>query len=219
MVIGAGSTGDANTEIALLQSVNSSGQWTVSRGVLDTTPRAWAAGTEVWFIEVTGDWIDRRTRSYSAQSRYKFLPRTALGVLAEASSAYRYITPINRHFRPTRPANVRVAATAFGTLTAAGAGPWNVTWGNRNRITEDAQILKWDDAGITAEVGQTTLVEVLNAAGTTVLKTYEAANGATSQQILKADFGGNTSVIVRVSAKRDGLLSLQSHTIAMTGIT
>lgn len=212
-----GDGADAAMEIALIRSSSEAG-WQLDRGVLDTVPRSWPAGTPVWFINAGDNIYDSRVQSAADTVDYKLLPRTSKGVLNEAAAPLVSVVASDRPHAPLRPANVTVGGTAFGTLAGAGFGPWDVTWSNRNRLTEDSQILGWSAGDVAPEAGQTTTIQVLNASTRAVITTINGLTG-TTHSLPKSAFGGQSSGIVRVTSKRDGLESLQGHEITLTGIT
>lgn len=212
-----GNADDEGMEIARIASSDGGGGWVLDRGLLDTVPRAWTAGTPVWFVDVASNIYDSRIQSAADTVDYKLLPRTSKGVLAAADALVVSVTLDDRPYRPSRPANVKIGSTAFGTMTGAGFGPWNVTWSERNRRTEDSAILGWSAGTVAPEAGQTTTITVLTMAGA-VINTIDGITG-TSYSLPKAAFGGNTSGRVRVTSKRDGFESLQGHEIVVTGIT
>lgn len=211
-----GDGAEDETEIALIQSVDEDG-WTLLRGVLDTTPRAWPEGTPVWFVEVGDNIVDTTLRSEGETVEYKLLPRTSKGLLAEAEAEIESVVLTGRPHLPNRPANVTVGGVAFGELDAGGLDEIAVTWANRNRLLETTQVLGWDDADVTPEAGQTTVVTVLSAGGD-VLAVHDGLTG-TSFDLPAASFGNASGGRVRVTAERDGLESLQGHEIEVTGLT
>lgn len=211
-----GDNADSAMEIALLKSLTEGG-WAIDRGVLDTTPRPWPAGTPIWFLPIDALYFDARLQAAGDMVDYKLLPRTSRGALEEDAAPLVHVTPDPRPHRPLRPANVMVAGVGFGVLADAGFGPWAVTWSNRNRLTEDSQILSWDGATVAPEAGQTTTIKLLHATTRAVLWETNGIAG-TSYSLERAAFGGATQGIVRVTSKRDGIESLQGHEILITGI-
>lgn len=221
---------DSVMELVLLYAFGS-GNWTLRRGVLDTVPRAWAAGTPIWFFDANSNLYDPRLQSDGATVNYKLLSQTSLGTLALADAPLVAAIATGRPWRPNRPANVKVDGTGFGSVDLAGAPlppagrplglllaltaseTVDVTWANRNRVTEDSQVLAWTDSSLTPEVGQTTTVTLMKT-DRTVLETIDGLTG-TSYSIPISHFLGNTSGIVRVTAKRDGFESLQGHEITI----
>jgi hypothetical protein len=187
--------------------------FTFSRGVLDTVPRAWPAGTPVWFIDSSLVFADATIRSDAETVDYQILPRTSLGTLALADAPTVSETLTARPHLPFRPANVTVNGdNGFsGAVDCVGVDPIPVTWARRNRLTEDAIVLAWNAADVTPEAGQTTTVTLTDLAGNT-LHAYTAIAG-TSQDVDPNDFGGETHGYIVVSAARDGLESLQGFAV------
>lgn len=213
--IGDGS--EETTEIALIRSGSETDGWVLERGVLDTTPKAWAPGAPLWFLDMSVDYMDFRLQSVGDSLDYQLLPRTSLGSLAIDDTPIVTVIPTDRPYRPLRPANVKVEDVAFGVLAGAGFGPWDVTWANRNRLTEDSQVLGWSVESVAPEAGQTTTVQVLHATTKAVLTETNGIAGTTFS-LERAAFAGNSQGIVRVLSKRDGFKSLQAHEILITGV-
>ncbi len=211
-----GTGDDENMEIALIQSSSGSG-WTLNRGVLDTVPRAWPAGTPVWFLPIDATVYDSRALSAGDTIDYKLLSVTSKGILALEDAPVVSLTLDERPYRPLRPANVRINSTAFGELTGAGIGPWTVSWSNRNRLTEDSQILPWTSGTVVPEAGQETKISILNTTTRAVINTVENITG-TSYSLPLSAFGGASQAIVRVTSTRGGYESLQGHEIIMRNI-
>jgi hypothetical protein len=213
-----GDDGEDGNEFALIDATGAT--YTLRRGVLDTVPRAWPAGTPVWFVDGSTIFEDPTTRSSGEVVEYKLLSRTSKGLLALAFADLVTYTLTDRPWQPSRPANVQVSGVRFNTaLTPVDmrtrTDPWvTISWANRNRLTEDSQILAWTDASVTPETGQTTTVEVLSEDLGTVLATHTGLTG-TSYNVPDADFAGHSIVFIRASASRtdaDGTFTnLQAH--------
>lgn len=208
IVFGNGTEGDV--EIGLISSIGGSG-YTVNRGVLDTVPRVWPAGTPVWFVDTSMIIADQTQRADGETVEYKVLTRTSNGMLAQSLAPWISAALTGRPHLPLRPANVKVEGVGFGVVDADGLTEVNVTWSNRNRVTEDSVVLAWNAATVTPEAGQVTRIDVLDEVGN-LLTTHDDLPG-TSYAVPMSSFGSVTSSFIRVSAKRDGLLSLQSHQI------
>jgi hypothetical protein len=214
-LIGGGAE-EAN-EIALIAGTVS--PYTLSRGMLDTVPRAWPAGTPVWFIAQDTLIEDPTVRSAAEIVNYRLRMRTSLGLLNLYAAPILTYTLTERPWLPSRPANVVAYGDAFSSssdITDARArpNPWvTVTWSNRNRLTEDGTVLDWTEATVTPETGQTTTIDVLKTDGVTSLASHTGLTG-TSFNVPNASFGSDTVVILRTSASRtdaDGTFeSLQS---------
>jgi hypothetical protein len=215
-IIGAG--GETGNEIALITATGSS--YSLARGVLDTVPKAWTAGTPVWFIDGEALFEDPDARSVAEVVEYRLLTRTSQGMLSLAAASVLEATMSERPWLPSRPANVTIDSVKFNTAATAvdmiGETVVPVTWANRNRLLEDAIVLTWTDATVTPETGQTTTITVLKADETTVLATHTGLIG-TSYNVPVSDFGSEVVGLIKVSASRtdaDGTFdSLQGHGI------
>lgn len=200
MMIGNPEHGEDEMEIAVIAAADS-GQYTLARGLLDTVPRAWDAGTEAWLLGIDSDISDLDMRSDGEDVSLKALIRTFTGVLDPSAAPAVTATLTGRPHYPTRPANVQVNGVAFSSeadvINAIGT-PVTVTWSNRNRLTENSQYLLWTDASITPETGQTTLIEVLDP-DENLLTTHSGLSG-TSFVVPAPDYDG--TVRLRVWSER-----------------
>jgi hypothetical protein len=217
-IIGAGT--EAQSEIALVTATGAT--VTLSRGVLDTVPKAWPAGTPVWFVDRSTMFDDPIVRSSGETVSYKMLTQTSQGLLDLTSAPLVTYTLTDRPWQPSRPANLTVGGVQFNTSATpvdetARPDPWvTLTWSNRNRLTEDTVVLSWTAADVTPETGQTTTVTVYASDGTTLLATHTGLAGS-SYNVPDADFGTEAIVLIKAAASRtdaDGTFaSLQSHGI------
>lgn len=210
-----GDVAEDEHEIALVKEVTETG-WILSRGVLDTTPKAWASGTRVWTIPTDRVFVDTTLRSEAEEVDYRLLTRTSGGLLAFEDAPSDTVVLTARPHLPNRPADVKVNGVSFGSVAAASSSI-AVTWSNRNRLLETTQVLPWDAATVPVETGQTTTVYALDAAGA-VLTTHDGITGS-SFSLPVASFGGEATGRVRVTSKRDGLESLQGHEIIISAFT
>lgn len=230
VLIGAASDDETAMEVAMVTAVDSgTGEISLARGVMDTVPRAWATGTHIWFVDGETLYEDRQVRSAGETVEYKLLSQTSQGQLALESAPTLSGTMTERPWLPLRPANVTAHGGAWSSETAYidardRVDPWvTVTWSNRNRLTEDSQILLWTDASVTPETGQTTTIEVCASDGT-LLVTHDGLTGS-SFDVPDADFGAEVFVEVRVYSARtdaDGdFVSLQyfSHWLLVNADT
>lgn len=224
VLIGDGT--EETDEIALVDA--DSGTFTLLRGVLDTVPRAWPEGTRVYFINDDTLYEDRLIRSGGELVDYRALMKTSRGTLDFDSAATFSHTLTDRPWLPNRPANVQALGIAFSSELSPidgtdRADPWiTVTWSIRNRLDEDSVILEWTDAGMTAEAGQTTTIEVRAADGT-LLAMHDALSGE-SFNVPDASFGSEEIVRLRVYSERsDDSLILESlqyfeHWVRLDGV-
>ncbi|RWP29871.1 phage tail protein [Mesorhizobium sp.] len=204
VLIGTGA--DEHTEIATVQAVDATG-YHFNRGMLDTIPRDWPIGTRAFVIPASALVVDSTVRSAFEDTSYWIQTRTTAGQLELEATPQVNVTLSERPYLPNRPGNVRVNGVGFGPVDASAATELTVTWANRNRILESTQAMKWTDADVAGEVGQTSKVVVNTEAGAPIV-TYAGLAG-TSKVIPLADLAGNTEVVITVKAERDGLQSLQ----------
>lgn len=205
---------DTDTEIAVVRSVSAGGAVTIDRGALDTTPKAWAIGTPLWFTGITIGPYDFTVRADTETVAYRLLPTTSLGTLPYDSAAINSVTLSDRALLPLRPADVKVEGDGYGPVALGGGTSIVVTWANRNRVVEAEQILTWDAANVVGEVGQTTVVRVLNP-DNSVEHEVVGLTGVTTT-IAKVDLGLSASVRIQVLSVLDGDESLQAHEIQVT---
>src|SRR6185369_14642067 len=197
MMIGDGT--EETSEIALITAVGT--EFTVSRGVLDTVPRAWPIGTPVWFIDDSGIFEDPTVRSAFEEVSYKFRTRTSQGLLSLAAAPLVEYELTECRWLPNRPADVKAYGVAFSSAVdpidaLARPDPWvTVDWANRNRLTEDSQVLAWTDATTAPETDQTTTILVL-APDETLLDTHDGLTGTTFD-VPDSSFGSEPVVILR----------------------
>ena len=222
-----GEAGEEGNEIAMVDAVDS--DYTLIRGVLDTVPRAWPAGTPCWFVDGETLFEDPLIRSAGETVDYKLLSRTSQGLLALEDASLESYTLTERPWLPSRPANVTAYGEAWSSEDAIidaveRPDPWvTVTWANRNRLTEDSQVLSWTDSTVTSEDGQTTTIEV-RAFDETLLATHDGLTG-TSYDVPDASFGTKMIVRLRVYSERsddDGnFVSLQyfEHWVQVAPVT
>jgi len=208
-----GNIGEKIQEIALIESRDATtGVWTIARGVLDTVPRPWPANTPVWFCDIRNNFFDPTAHSAGETVAYKLLTITSLGRLEMDDAPVQGATLTARPHLPLRPANVKVAGVAFGAVDLSSSPPSTVvvTWSNRNRTMEDGTIVRWGEATIVPETGQTTTIRVIHTNGT-VLATHAGIAG-TSFTLPVSDWGSEIEADVQVVSVRDGLESLMGAT-------
>lgn len=212
-------TDDANQELCLVNSVINAGI-NITRGLLDTVPRDWPAGTPVWFIPRDVDIIDETKRVADQPVTYRLLSVTSKGRLKISAAPDLDYVATARPWLPFRPANCRVNGDDYTPVEAAGITTLELSWSNRNRLLEDSVLLPWNVGSVTVEPGQTTTITLLGADKTTVLHQINGLTG-TSHVIDKSLFGSATRGYVKFTSKinrtadgvTDTLESLQGHMI------
>lgn len=211
--LGAGS--DQNMEIAQVIAFDEEEEeWIIARGVLDTIPRPWPVGSPVWFVNPGTRIADDRTlRSAGEEIDYKFLTRTSRGVLPAADAPTITETLTARPHLPLRPANVKINGEAWANVQ--GNAPLVITWATRNRLLEDGQVVRWGAGPVPPEYAQGTIVSVV--AGGQIV--YEQKLWTENTVTLDpAWFARWPEARIYVSSRRDGLDSLQAHSIGVVGL-
>ena len=208
--IGGGT--ELTQEIALIQSFDDAG-WHISRGVLDTVPRAWPIGTPMWFYDIRSTFLDDEHHSAGEGVNYKLLTITSLGILDAAAAPVQGATLTGRSYFPNRPSNVVVGGVAFGPVDLSASAPSSVTisWSNRNRLLEDGAVLNWADATVMPESGQTTSIKLTKTTDGSVITAIDGLTG-TTYSLPSSAFAGNFQADVTITAKRDGYESLMGVT-------
>lgn len=204
---------DDFTEIATVQSVDGDG-YHINRGMLDTVPRDWPSGARAFVVPISAVAVDPTVRSIGEDTSYWLQTRTTVGRLEIAETPQINITMTDRPYRSNRPANVKVNGVGFGTVNAVGASQLTLTWANRNRTHESTQALKWTDADVAGESGQTTRIIVYDTSGN-VIRSYDGLTG-TSKVIPVSDLTGYSTVRLKTIAVRDSVTSLQGHMLTVS---
>ncbi len=202
-------------EWLLVTAVNvAASQVTLARGVLDTVPAAHSAGVRVWFVDphyISPEYVSGET------AQLRLCPKTGKGELSVtlATTVSRSIQ--QRFIRPYPPGNVKINGAAY---PAAVAGDITITWANRNRVNQTANVVLQTDGNITPETGQTTTIRCYDS-GNTLRRTYPGLTGNsqtwTLADILADGAGASNSVRIEIEASRTDangtFVSLQKHVI------
>lgn len=204
---------EADSELVMLDTFDSgAGEWSVIRGVYDTVPADWPVGTRAWAFPTGGTRFDPTERAGGEVVSYRFLMRTETGRLPLGQATPVDFTVSERPHLPFRPANVQLDGQGFGgvSYTDPDTNPATVTatWANRNRTIEDQTALRWADATVAGEVGQTTTLRITDDAG--VVATEYAALAGTSYDIPFSALSAVGSGFVEFWAEKDGLMSFQA---------
>lgn len=208
---------DEESEIAVIRNLGAS-TMTIDRGLLDTTPKAWLQGTRVFVIPSVSVAPDDTPRVAFEEVRYRLLTKTSLDTLAIEDAPNVDAVLSERAHLPLRPANVRVRNVPFGTATMPALDTEvEITWANRNRSDESTQVILWPEASINPEPGQTTSIIVMHAGTRAVITAITGLTG-TSHSLPRSALDGNSSVIIKVVAVRDGQESLQGHEIGLIAL-
>lgn len=209
LFIGGGT--ERTMEIALIESVDVDG-WHLQRGVLDTVPRAWAAGTPVWFYDGGNAIFDDASHGDGEEPVFKLQTITSLGTLPLDDAPVIGAELTGRPYLPNRPANVLVNGVAFGAIDLSGMTPAPstipISWANRNRTMEDNTVVRWTDANVAPESGQTTTIRLTDTGTGATIATFDGLTG-TAYDLPVSAFAGHYEADLHFTAKRDGFESLQ----------
>lgn len=191
--------------VLFLEELDSDGTWRIARGMLDTVPQTWPAGSHIWFVDENFDAIDPALQLADTQLEYKLPPTTSLGTRDLDLTPIVTTNRPGRPYLPYRPANVRVDGQLFGDVEVSGHDPRpeniKVTWSHRNRHTEDSIYRRWDEATTAPERGQSAVV--------TIDGQDHDCDTSTQFNIDPYSTGHAEELEISVCAERDGERSLQ----------
>lgn len=177
LIIGAPGLGAASQELALVAAVDgSTGALTVWRGIIDSTPKAWANGTEVWIGGIEHLSAEPTARTEGAAASYKMLPSWSDATMDSLPVVA--FSGVARASRPYPPANVKIGGTDAFLVTSA-TGAFVVTWAHRNKETQAENILKQTDASVTPEADVRYGLRIRNASNAVLVERTDIA-GATA---------------------------------------
>lgn len=177
---------------------------TVRRGVLDTIPRAWPAGTVVFFDDARSA-VDGVERATAETTVWKLLTRTSSDTLDLDDGVEISATADQRQARPYPPANVRINSQYWPALAET---PVTLTWAHRDRTQQTAPAAQaWTDGSIGPESGVTYSLTVRDAATNSLL--YSAEGLTETSTVFSA--AGSAEAIITLRAVRDGLECWQPY--------
>lgn len=167
-VIGTGSTAEY-IRVDAIDLVNNT--LTASRGVLDTTPAEWGAGTRIYFLE---DYFAGDPTEYSSAASIdtKILPTTGQGTLAIGSAPVDNIILNQRQYRPYPPGLFAINGSAY---PASASAALTITWAHRDRLQQTATIVAQSSASIGPEAGTTYNVRIYDGNNTLLNSTNTAS--------------------------------------------
>lgn len=202
-------TGDpATSELALISAVGAG--LSLKRGVLDTNPKVWPAGTPIWFFG-SRDITSPDSGLVGQTEQYKVIPQTMSGGPDEAIVPVSSVLLDARQHRPYRPANVQINGQYWPTV---GFGPLVITFARRNRLTEEPVVRDWNATDVTPEAGQTVTATLRRVDTNAVLAETTGITGTS----VTFDPSYTGAVSLTLTSVRDGLSSFQpyTHTFVLT---
>ena len=192
-----------DNEIVSVTAINTStGVCTIARGCVDTVCAAHAANANVWFYDYYQG-SDNIEYFQGETVSIKPCPATSAGVLAEASAPVISVPIAGRASLPYPPAAPKINGTRFDSVPSV-SGSFTVSWAERNRLTQQDQLIDTTQATITPEtntryflgfynssgtllvsennIGTPTATVTLNYTGNVTMKLYSMNDNGSSQQ-------------------------------------
>lgn len=208
VIVGAGRTAEWCQVISLDLATAVA---TVRRGVLDTVPRSWPAGTVVFFDDARSA-VDGVERATAETAVWKLLTRTSSDTLDLDDGVEISATADQRQARPYPPGQVQINGAYYPLLAE---GTLTVTWAHRDRTLQTAPAaLAWTDGSVGPEPGVSYTLTVRDTSTSTILFN---AGGLTGSSV-SASIGSYAEVLLRLVSVRDGLECWQpfEHTLILT---
>lgn len=180
----------------------SGGTVTLSRGLLDTTPAAHAAGA--WLIGNTGWGVADGTEHAPGETLYVAAqPRTSSGAGAQTFAPNANpMTLVGRQAMPYPPGRVRIN----GLTDPAQISPADdlvIAWAHRDRLQQTAYLVRQDEADIGPEAGVSYTLRILDAGGA-VLHTASGLTGTSYTLTAAAASALTGPLTIDLSAQRAG---------------
>ena len=208
--------GDATAEeVMQVTDVATNGAITVRRGLMDTSPRSWPAGTPMYFIGVDLFTEDASQRSLGEVSRYKPSMQTNSGYMEIEGVPEVAITLRGRYELPYPPANILIGGSYWPVTLKPTGSSFTLSWATRNRLLQDSpDQISWDAASIVPETGTTYGYQLLDENGAVV----KSATGLTGTSATVSISGLTTGIhTLVVWSERDGRRNFLdfSHTFSL----
>lgn len=187
------------------------GELTVARGVIDTVPVEHPINSFIFFGDGAST-SDPTASPIGAVLDAKVITRTGLGELDASSAPVDSVTIQARHNKPYPPGKFRINGDYMPVSVTDDV---LIEWVERNRITQDSNLLAQDEASITPEAGTTYTLKIYDQTDTLV-RTLTGLTGTSYTYTVideLADCGAEqTHLRIELLAERDGVQSWQSHT-------
>lgn len=188
------------------------GTATIARGCLDTVPATHAAGARIWFYDdflgsdkvqyFTGETVQQRALTETSRG----------GTLALGLAPNINCTIVGRQAMPYPPAYFQVNGTRWDQVTQI-SGQITLAWRERNRLTQQDQLIDNTAGTITPETGTTYTIVLKDGSGTT-FATFTGVTGTSWTWPTPDDT--HTTIQMTLTAVRGGISSFQSQTLPAT---
>lgn len=202
-----------DNEIVSVTALNlATGAITIARGCVDTVPTTHAAGARVWFIDNFFDSDQVQYFSGETVQQRALTETNRGGVLALGSAPNMNCPIVGRQAMPYPPAFLQVNSTRWDLLTKI-SGPLVVSWRERNRVTQQDQLIDQTQSTVTPESGTTYTITLQDGTGAT-FATFTGITGTSWTWPTPDDT--HSTMGVTVSAVRGGISSFQSQKLPPT---
>lgn len=208
---------DTEIEWVMFDKYLGDDRWKIARGIYDTVPQDWPAGTMIRILTPSYNGYDLSERFANSEIEYRIQPISMRGTLPFVDAPPFSVDdlPARPHL-PFRPANVKINGQGFGVVdmrAVTGPLPFSVTvsWANRNRNMEDSIIRRWHEGDVPPEAGQTTEIIVKDMIGNELARVVGLVGN--SYELVDSLYAPHDEVMVHVISRRDGLASLQGYGI------
>lgn len=185
---------------------------TIARGCTDTVPVSHSSGARIWFYDFFNG--SDGVQYFSGETvGQQALVKMSGGAILPIASAPTINCAINgRASKPYPPANFHVNGARWDLLAEI---IWNISlsWAERNRVTQQDQLIDNLQGSLTPESGTTYTVTLKDGGGTG----FYTATGVTGTTWTWASPDEvHSAVSITISSVRGGLTSTQSQTLPVT---
>jgi len=198
-----------DNEVILIVGINTiTSVLTVKRGMMDTVPARHVSGSLVWFVE---EYLaeSNTERLAGATVNTKILTVSSAGVLDPVLAPVVPVVLVGRFGMPYPPANVQINAELYPEEVL---DTMVLTWAHRDRTLQvGPTLVTQTDGDIGPEVGVTYSVRVIRVSDSAVLYSVDGETAGGHTPALPSM--SVTPVEVRVYSVRDGISSMQYHSI------
>lgn len=207
VVVGSAALWD--DEIVRVDALNvTTGAITLGRGCADTVEATHAAGSRIWFYDADAA-ADQTEYTDGETVNAKLLPNTSSQQLALPLATTLSVTMVGRAARPYPPHQL----TVNGSLEPEEVtGNIALAWVHRDRLLQADTLVDGTQASIGPESGTVYDLRVRAVATGSVLLEQLGVDGATAS-VPASTFESSMVVRIEVTARRDGLTSLQSQSV------
>lgn len=206
LLIGNDATPMDQMELALVTARDPlTGISTVRRGILDTIPKQWAAGTVVWAFQMDDLQALGRVFTDGETLQAKLLTNTTVDQTPIVSAPIFSEVVGARAVLPLRPANVTINGVLWPMVIEDLDSTLDITWARRNRLLEDNVVLAWNEADVAPEAGTTYTLQLYRVDTNALVAETTGITGTSAA--IASPYSG--MIRLRLTAVRGGLESFQ----------